>query len=66
MQLVGVYLVFASLIVPALATHGLQHRRLAAGFAIGAAGCAAGLLLAAAGLAFAVVRSGVARHRPIC
>jgi zinc/manganese transport system permease protein len=81
-QLVGVYLVFASLIVPALATHGLRHRRLAAGFAIGAAGYAAGLflaaladlpagaasvwMLAAAGLAFILLRSGVARHRPIC
>lgn len=81
-QLVGVYLVFASLIVPALATHGLQHRRLATGFVIGAAGYTAGLslaaladlpagaasvwMLAAAGLFFALLRSGVARPRPIC
>ena len=81
-QLVGVYLVFASLIVPALATHGLQRRRLAAGFAIGAAGYAAGLSLAAladlpagaasvwmlatAGLVFALLRSSVAPPRPLC
>ena len=81
-QLVGVYLVFASLIVPALATHGLQRRRLATGFGIGAAGYAAGLslaaladlpagaasvwMLAAAGLGFALLRSGVAPPRSIC
>ena len=81
-QLVGVYLVFASLIVPALATHGLQRRRLATGFGIGAAGYAAGLslaaladlpagaasvwMLAATGLGFALLRSGVAPPRSIC
>ncbi len=81
-QLVGVYLVFASLIVPALATHGMRQRRLAAGFGIGAAGYAAGLLLAAladlpagaasvwmlaaAGLAFALIRSSVAPSRRLC
>lgn len=46
-QLVGVYLVFASLIVPALATHGVRRGRLAAGLAVGAAGYLAGLSLAA-------------------
>jgi len=46
-QLVGVYLVFASLIVPALATHNLTHRgvRLASGYAIGATGYLVGLIL---------------------
>jgi zinc/manganese transport system permease protein len=44
-QLVGVYLVFASLIVPALATHRLQRRRKFAAYAVGIAGYAAGLLL---------------------
>lgn len=81
-QLVGVYLVFASLIVPALATHGMRQWRLAAGLGIGAAGYIGGLCLAAladlpagaasvwmlatAGLAFALIRSGVAPSRPIC
>ncbi len=81
-QLVGVYLVFASLIVPALATHGMRQRRVTAGLCIGAAGYAAGLSLAAladlpagaasvwmlvgAGLVFALIRSGVAPPRPIC
>ena len=81
-QLVGVYLVFASLIVPALATHGLRRWRLATGFGIGAAGYAAGLslaaladlpagaasvwMLAATGLGFALLRSGVAPPRSIC
>jgi len=81
-QLVGVYLVFASLIVPALASHGLQQRRLATGFAIGAAGYAGGLslaaladlpagaasvwMLAAAGLVVALLRASVAPSRPIC
>jgi zinc/manganese transport system permease protein len=47
-QLVGVYLVFASLIVPALATAGVTGpRRLAAGYAIGAAGYVLGLVLSA-------------------
>ena len=47
-QLVGVYLVFASLIVPALATRQLSGRvGLAAALAVGAAGYASGLLLSA-------------------
>jgi len=47
-QLVGVYLVFASLIVPALATAGMRGRgRLAAAYAIGAAGYVSGLMLSA-------------------
>ena len=46
-QLVGVYLVFASLIVPALATYRIKHRRMHYAFAIGIAGYAAGLLLSA-------------------
>ena len=44
-QLVGVYLVFTSLIVPALATHKLQQRRVPAAFAVGISGYAAGGLL---------------------
>jgi zinc/manganese transport system permease protein len=47
-QLVGVYLVFASLIVPALATAGMQGRgRLIAAYAIGALGYVSGLALSA-------------------
>lgn len=46
-QLVGVYLVFASLIVPALATHRLQQRRTLWAFGVGVTGYAAGLLLSA-------------------
>jgi zinc/manganese transport system permease protein len=46
-QLVGVYLVFASLIIPALTTHHLKHRRMGYAFAIGLAGYIAGLLLSA-------------------
>jgi zinc/manganese transport system permease protein len=42
-QLVGLYLVFATLIVPALATRGFARRRLAASYALGALGYAAGL-----------------------
>lgn len=44
-QLVGIYLVFASLIVPALATHKLKQRRMATAYAVGIAGYVAGLLL---------------------
>jgi zinc/manganese transport system permease protein len=44
-QLVGIYLVFASLIVPALATHRLQTRRMAYAAAIGISGYGLGLLL---------------------
>ena len=46
-QLVGLYLVFTSLIVPALATRALARRRLATGYAIGAGGYAVGLVLSA-------------------
>jgi len=46
-QLVGVYLVFASLMVPALATRSLVKHALAAGYAIGFVGYLAGLLLSA-------------------
>jgi zinc/manganese transport system permease protein len=46
-QLVGVYLVFASLIVPALATYRIQKKRTAYAFGIGIAGYAIGLLLSA-------------------
>lgn len=44
-QLVGVYLVFASLMVPALATRSLRKHALAAGYAIGVVGYLVGLLL---------------------
>ena len=47
-QLVGLYLVFATLIVPALATHGMARRRLAACYALGVLGYAAGLALSLA------------------
>lgn len=46
-QLVGLYLVFTSLIVPALATRTLKRRRLVAGYGVGAAGYALGLLVSA-------------------
>lgn len=45
-QLVGVYLVFATLILPALAAHGLRERTgLPVGWAVGALGYAIGLWL---------------------
>ncbi len=47
-QLVGLYLVFATLIVPALATRRLAHRRHAAAYALTAAGYLAGLALSLA------------------
>src|SRR5690242_19571735 len=47
-QLVGLYLVFASLIVPALATHKLRRGRLAVCYALSATGYALGLLASAA------------------
>jgi zinc/manganese transport system permease protein len=47
-QLVGLYLVFATLIVPALATRGLRRGRLPACYALGALGYAAGLALSLA------------------
>jgi zinc/manganese transport system permease protein len=46
-QLVGVYLVFASLMVPALATRTLTKHALAGGYAVGFVGYLAGLLLSA-------------------
>ncbi len=46
-QLVGVYLVFASLIVPALATYKAGKRRTLYAFAVGISGYALGLLLSA-------------------
>jgi zinc/manganese transport system permease protein len=47
-QLVGVYLVFASLIVPALATAGMKGRsRLVGAYIIGALGYVSGLVLSA-------------------
>ena len=42
-QLVGVYLVFTTLIVPALATQSMARRRLIAGYILGAASYCAGL-----------------------
>lgn len=44
-QMVGVYLVFASLIIPALATRHYAARRLTAGYALGAVGYGSGLLI---------------------
>jgi len=44
-QLVGVYLVFASLIVPPLATRRMNRHRLAAAWGLAAAGYASGLLV---------------------
>jgi zinc/manganese transport system permease protein len=47
-QIVGVYLVFASLILPALATRRMQGRpRLLAGYAIGAVSFLAGIVISA-------------------
>ncbi len=46
-QLVGLYLVFTTLIVPALATRRLTQRRLVVGYALGAAGYALGLVVSA-------------------
>ncbi len=47
-QLIGVYLVFTSLIVPALATTGMRGRsRLIVAYTIGAAGYVSGLVLSA-------------------
>jgi len=47
-QLVGVYLVFASLIIPALATrHLVGKRRLLAGYILGAAAFTAGIMISA-------------------
>lgn len=46
-QLVGLYLVFATLIVPALATRRIGRWRLVVGYALGAAGYASGLVVSA-------------------
>jgi zinc/manganese transport system permease protein len=47
-QLVGLYLVFATLIVPALATRYFQRRRLIAGYVLAGLGYAIGLALSLA------------------
>jgi len=47
-QLVGLFLVFTTLVVPALATFYSRRRRLLRAYGIGAAGYAAGLLLSVA------------------
>ena len=44
-QLVGLYLVFTTLIIPALATRGILRRRVAYGYALSATGYALGLIL---------------------
>jgi zinc/manganese transport system permease protein len=70
-QLVGIYLVFASLIVPALAAHRLSGtRQLAVGFACGLAGYVLGLVSSAvldwptgAAIVCWLVASGVAAAR---
>jgi zinc/manganese transport system permease protein len=64
-QLVGVYLVFATLIMPALATRRLGPRRLHAGYAVGAVGYALGLALSVlfdlpAGAVIVMAMAGVA------
>jgi zinc/manganese transport system permease protein len=46
-QLVGLYLVFTTLIVPALATRRFRRRRLAAAYALGVTGYALGLVTSA-------------------
>ena len=46
-QLVGLYLVFTTLIVPALATRRMVKGRLVTGYALSAAGYALGLLVSA-------------------
>ncbi len=44
-QLAGIYLVFASLIVPALATHSIKRHRQLVAYTVGISGYASGLLL---------------------
>lgn len=46
-QLVGIYMVFACLIIPALATRRIERRgvRIASGYAVGIVGCLLGLVL---------------------
>ena len=48
-QLVGLYLVFATLVIPALATYYAKRRRLHRAYAVGALGYAAGLVVSAVG-----------------
>ena len=47
-QLIGLYLVFTTLIVPALVTRGMQRGRLATGYMLAALGYSAGLALSTA------------------
>jgi zinc/manganese transport system permease protein len=47
-QLVGLYLVFATLIVPPLATRRMTRHRLVAAWTLGAVGYAVGLLVSTA------------------
>ena len=47
MQLVGLYLVFATLVIPALATFYVKRRRLPKAYAIGVLGYAVGLAASA-------------------
>lgn len=49
-QLVGIYLVFASLIIPALATRSIERRsvRVAFGYLVGVVGCVGGLVISVA------------------
>jgi len=65
-QLVGIYLVFASLIVPALATYRITAHRLKFAWLIGIAGYALGLILSAwfdlpagAAIVWAMALSGI-------
>jgi len=46
-QLVGIYLVFACLIIPALSTRHIERRgmRIVCGYGVGIAGCLVGLVL---------------------
>ena len=46
-QLVGIYLVFATLIIPALATRNARRLRLIKGYAVAGVGYAVGLSLSA-------------------
>lgn len=77
-QLVGLYLVFTTLIVPALATRHILRQRLAVSYALGAAGYALGLVVSAltdwpsgpaivwvmSALAFTVFALGPSRRQP--
>ena len=72
MQLVGVYLVFATLIVPALASAQLRPAvRLSAGYALGALGYALGLALSAlfdlpSGAVVVLAMAAIAPLVPLC